>query len=43
MVKESFALYKAVSEGIINLADSFFEMDYLDAGGWVGGGWGRGW
>ncbi len=33
VVKESFTLYKAVSEGIINLADSFFEMDYLDAGG----------
>lgn len=32
LVKESFTMYKAVSEGIINLADTFFEMDYLDAG-----------
>lgn len=31
LVKESFTMYKAVSEGIINLADTFFEMDYLDA------------
>lgn len=31
VVKESFTLYKAVSEGIINLADTFFEMEYLDA------------
>ena len=35
VVKESFTLYKAVSEGIINLADTFFEMEYLDAGEWA--------
>jgi hypothetical protein len=32
VVKESFTLYKSVSEGVINLADNFFEMEYLDAG-----------
>lgn len=32
VVKESFKLYKAVSESVINLADAFFEMDYHDAG-----------
>ena len=32
MVKESFKVYKAVSEGVINLADAFFEMEYHDAG-----------
>lgn len=31
VVKESFKLYKAVSEGVINLADTFFEMSHLDA------------
>lgn len=31
VVKESFKLYKAVSEGVINLADAFFEMEYYDA------------
>lgn len=31
VVKESFKLYKVISEGVINLADTFFEMDYLDA------------
>ena len=30
-MKESFKLYKAVSEGVINLADIFFEMPYVDA------------
>jgi hypothetical protein len=30
-VRESFKLYKALSEGIINLADCFFTMEYLDA------------
>lgn len=24
-------MYKAISEGLINLADHFFEMEYLDA------------
>jgi hypothetical protein len=33
VVKESFKVYKAVSEGIINLADAFFEMEAHDAGG----------
>ncbi len=28
---ESFKVYKAISEGLINLADKFFEMDYLSA------------
>lgn len=28
VVRESFKLYKAISEGIINLADKFFKMDY---------------
>ena len=28
VVRESFKLYKAISEGIINLADNFFKMDY---------------
>jgi hypothetical protein len=31
VVKESFKVYKAVSEGVINLADAFFEMEYHDA------------
>jgi hypothetical protein len=31
VVKESFKLYKAASEGVINLADAFFEMEYYDA------------
>lgn len=30
MVQESFKLYKAISEGIINLADTFFKMPYLE-------------
>jgi len=30
VVQESFKLYKAISEGIINLADTFFKMPYLD-------------
>jgi hypothetical protein len=39
VVKESFKLYKAISEGVINLADAFFELDYLVAGAqWWG--WG---
>ncbi len=39
VVKESFKVYKAVSEGVINLADAFFEMEYHDAGGRAAG-WG---
>jgi hypothetical protein len=31
VVRESFKLYKALSEGVINLADCFFTMEYLDA------------
>ncbi len=31
VLKESFKVYKAISEGLINLADRFFEMDYLAA------------
>lgn len=31
VVNESFKLYKALSEGVINLADCFFTMEYLDA------------
>ena len=31
VLKESFKVYKAISEGLINLADRFFEMEYLDA------------
>ena len=31
VLKESFKVYKAISEGVINLADRFFEMEYLDA------------
>ena len=31
VLKESFKIYKAISEGLINLADKFFEMDYLAA------------
>lgn len=30
VVRESFTLFKAVSEGIINLADKFFQMNYYD-------------
>lgn len=30
-MRESFRLYKALSEGIINLADAFFSFEYLDA------------
>ena len=30
-IRESFKLYKALSEGLINLADCFFSLDYLDA------------
>ena len=31
VLKESFKVYKAISEGLINLADRYFEMEYLDA------------
>jgi len=31
VLKESFKLYKALSEGLINLADRFFEMDHAHA------------
>ena len=31
VMRESFKLYKALSEGVINLADCFFTMNYLDA------------
>ena len=31
VLKESFKVYKAVSEGLINLADKFFDMDYFNA------------
>ncbi|KAK9841873.1 hypothetical protein WJX81_008520 [Elliptochloris bilobata] len=31
VLKESFKLYKALSEGLINLADRFFEMDHSAA------------
>ena len=31
VLTESFKVYKAISEGLINLADRFFEMDHLDA------------
>jgi len=31
VVRESFRLYKAISEGLINLADTFFSMQYLEA------------
>jgi hypothetical protein len=31
VVRESFRLHKALSEGIINLADAFFSMDYAQA------------
>ena len=31
VLTESFKVYKAISEGLINLADRFFEMEYLDA------------
>lgn len=31
ILKESFKVYKAISEGLINLADRFFEMEYHDA------------
>ena len=31
MLKESFKVYKAISEGLINLADKFFDMDYFNA------------
>ncbi|KAK9813333.1 hypothetical protein WJX73_000925 [Symbiochloris irregularis] len=31
VLTESFRLYKAISEGLINLADRFFEMEYLEA------------
>ena len=31
VLTESFKIYKAISEGLINLADRFFEMEYLDA------------
>ena len=31
VLTESFKIYKAISEGLINLADRFFEMEYLEA------------
>jgi len=31
VVSESFKLHKALSEGVINLCDCFFAMEYLDA------------
>jgi hypothetical protein len=31
VVKEGLVLYKIIGEGIINLSDRFFDMDYLDA------------
>lgn len=31
VLTESFRLYKSISEGLINLADRFFEMEYLEA------------
>ena len=31
MLKESFKVYKVLSEGLINLADRFFEMDHAAA------------
>ena len=31
VLKESFKVYKAISEGLINLADKFFDMDYFNA------------
>ena len=31
VLKESFKVYKAISEGLINLADRYFEMEYHDA------------
>ncbi len=31
VAKESFQIYRAISEGIINLADCFFDMEYTDA------------
>lgn len=31
VIKESFKLYKAMSEGVINLADVFFDMDHPEA------------
>ena len=33
VVKESFRAYRAASEGLINLADRFFDMDASDAAG----------
>lgn len=31
VLSECFRLYRATSEGVINLADRFFEMDKIDA------------
>lgn len=31
VLKESFKVYKAISEGLINLSDKFFDMDYFNA------------
>lgn len=31
VVKEGLGLYKVISEGIINVSDKFFDMEYLDA------------
>jgi hypothetical protein len=31
VVRESFTLYKAISEGVINLADAFFRLEFAEA------------
>lgn len=31
ILAECFRIYRAISEGVINLADKFFEMDRIDA------------
>jgi hypothetical protein len=31
VLKESFKLYRAINDGIINLVDKFFEMQRVDA------------
>jgi hypothetical protein len=38
VLRESKAVYRAASEGVINLADKFFEMERTNALRWVGGG-----
>jgi hypothetical protein len=35
VLRESKAVYRAASEGVINLADKFFEMDKADAMRWA--------